>query len=197
MLIVLLALPAFFFLFLKQFGVNHYDLPYFYPLTDSDGNVLFEGPDTAYYRIEESLGLDDQGDTVRADFLDDRVSFFFLRSREREETVKQIEAENRIIEKLNHADEVVFLVDREWRGDVKASDRKIVSLAGGDDGAFPWGRILKTESDVSRTFSKNVSLVLVDGSRRIRGYYNISDPDDFDRAVAEARILIYQKEINQ
>lgn len=195
MLIVLLALPAFFFLFLKLFGTNHYDLPYFHPVTDSAGQVRLNGADTVYYSIEGPLGLDYQGDTVFADLLEGQVTFFLIPDRSPGETVRRKEAEARFIGKFGGPDNVLF-VGRKKKDDHPDAFPETVRWVDDTAGSIPgWGEILKTDIPGLRTFSKDISLVLVDGKRHIRGYYDLSDQDEFDRAVAEGRILLYQKEI--
>jgi protein SCO1/2 len=51
MLTLVLALPALIVLFLHGFAENHFQLPYFVPLTDSSGRIVMNGQDTLFYQV--------------------------------------------------------------------------------------------------------------------------------------------------
>ncbi|MCD8539220.1 MAG: SCO family protein [Leadbetterella sp.] len=50
-LFVLLGIPVLTFIFLKLFGKNNFDLPYFFPETGEDGEVKVMGTDTVFSRM--------------------------------------------------------------------------------------------------------------------------------------------------
>lgn len=196
MLIVLLAFPAFFFLFLRTCGTNHYDLPYFHPLADSADRVVVDGKDTVYYRVSGVLGITSAGDTVTADLLEGRVNAFYRGGDNPAMEAHLAEERTRLVERLAKEENFQFLerAGRENREDTPGA--AVVRLAAAGDESR-WEDILKIDekNNSSGTLYGNSSLVLVDGARHIRGYYDLSDPDDFDRALAEIKILLYQKKL--
>jgi protein SCO1 len=50
-LILLLVIPASVFIFLKTFGENTFSLPYYLPVVDEKGDVLFSKGDTVFYTV--------------------------------------------------------------------------------------------------------------------------------------------------
>lgn len=189
MLIVLLALPAFFFLFLKTCSTNHYDLPYFNPEYGPGNRVLLNGSDTVYYKVSGVIGVDPKGDTVLSEVLDGYVNVFFTGSGDPGTKERLEEEKERLIGRLGDAGHVQYL---EKGTDMTARGR--IRLENAPD----WETLLKMgkSNGESRTFSPEASLVLVDGRRHIRGYYDLLDADDFDRAIAEIKILLYQEKIS-
>lgn len=196
MLIVLLAFPAFFFLFLRGCGTNHYDLPYFYPLSDSAGNIVFEGADTVYYRVSGLLGFTPGGDTVTSDVLNGRVNAFYPGGSKPAEGDHMGEEKSRLLERLEKEGDFQFLERAGWEVQEDRSAPAVIRLTAADS-ANPWEGILKIDQKNASggTNHENSLLVLVDGERHIRGYYDLSDPEDFDRALAEIKILLYQKSL--
>ncbi len=196
MLIVLLAFPAFFFLFLKTCGTNHYDLPYFHPLADSAGRVVLNGTDTAYYRVSGVLGVTPRGDTVTSGLLGDKISAFYLGGSHDPAGENRLSEDNksRLLEILSGEKDFQLLeITGEQDAEVGAALIKIRS------GSVPdrWEEVLKIDEKPGSegTLYASSSLVLVDGEGYIRGYYDLSDTDDFDRAIAEIKVLSYQKRI--
>ncbi len=195
MLIVLLALPAFFFLFLRTCATNHYDLPYFHPLADSAGRVIFDGKDTVYYQVSGVLGVTLGGDTVTSRVLGGKITAFYLGGDSDGEN-RLSEYKSRLVEIL--ANERDFqLLERIRSGHDGSGEVPAVIRVESGTGLGSWESILKIDekNGSAGTLYENSSLVLVDGERYIRGYYDLSDTDDFDRAAAEIKILSYQKKI--
>ena len=153
MLIILLALPAFFFLFLKVLGTNHYDLPRFHPLRDAAGSIVTDHGDTAYYAITSPLGLDIGGDTVDAGVLDDHFTFFLT-----EPPVKgsrYADAATRLFERVRRDEGVQFIAkggSASWPEDVQGLIviDSAVALAPGWDALLRLGAE-KTEAELFRT----------------------------------------------
>ncbi len=195
MLIVLLAFPAFFFLFLKTCGTNHYDLPYFHPLPDSVVRDASGRADTAYYEVSGVLGITPDGDTVTSGVLSERITAFYPGGSNPEKEEQLSEVRNRLLEILAKEKDFQLLERTGSRpGEVRAG---VIKVNAGPDSTSSWETILKTNENngSSGTLYENSSLVLVDGKRHIRGYYDLLEADDFDRAVAEIKILLYQKKI--
>lgn len=197
MLIVLLAFPAFFFLFLKTCGTNHYDLPYFHPLADSAGRVVFDGADTVYYQVSGVLGVTPRGDTVTSRRLEGKITAFYLGGSS--DPVK----ENRLSEDRSRLLEILSgekdfqLLERTGEQDVEAGGGPALITIKSGSAPDHWEEVLKIgeKPGPEGTLYAAGSLVLVDGEGYIRGYYDLSDTDDFDRAIAEIKVLSYQKKI--
>lgn len=197
MLIVLLAFPAFFFLFLRTCGTNHYDLPYFHPVTDSDGHVTLNGADTVYYQVSGVLGITPGGDTVTSQSLEGKITAFYLGGGDDGAKESRLsEDKGRLLEIL--ANEKDFqLLERTWDRDEEIGGGPAPVKIRSGSSAESWEEVLKIggKPGPAGTLYANSSLVLVDGEGYIRGYYDLSDTDDFDRALAEIKILSYQKKI--
>ncbi|GAA4447305.1 hypothetical protein GCM10023091_41950 [Ravibacter arvi] len=198
MLIVLLALPAFFFVFLKLFGSNHYDLPYFHPLRDPGNRVLMNGADTVYYALSEPLGRTGAGDTLTAGVLESHINLFLLPARLEGTGERRVAAVERLEERLKDvADVQLFVLDTPGRDTLASAQFPGLAVTSLQLSAPAWTTLLKLDnlSTVEGTLTHATSLVLVDGKRHIRGYYDVLNPDDFDRVLAEVKILAYQKKM--
>ena len=198
MLIILLALPAFFFLFLRGCTTNHYDLPYFNPLTDSNGRILVDGVDTIYYRVSGVLGVTPGGDTVTSLSLSEKISVFYLdKGGSEHEKSHLAEDRKRLLQLLEKEKDFQLLerVAESPRPDREPAVIRLYRLKDSDS----WERILKTNQNhnLDGTLSQISSLVLVDPKGYIRGYYDLADTDDFERAVAEIKVLLYQKKLER
>lgn len=79
-LFVLLGIPVLTFIFLKLFGKNNFDLPYFFPETDESGEVKMIAEDTVFSRLSPFTLLNTNGDstTVQPGQIT-VVNFFFSR----------------------------------------------------------------------------------------------------------------------
>jgi len=196
MLLALLAAPAFFFLFLKTCGTNHYDLPYFHPLKDAAGHVILKGSDTVYYQVSGVLGIAPDGDTITSAILEGHVNAFYLGPGNPEIGDRSTENRNRILDRLASEDTFQF-IERVAQPDMKGyASPAVVTVKEASD-LNRWEDLLKVgkKYGTNGTFYENSSLVLVDSERYIRGYFDLSDPDDFDRSIAEVKVLLYNKRL--
>ena len=82
-LIAILVVPASIFLFLKFFGNNRFDLPYYMPKISEQGEVVVENGDTVFHQVPSFSLVDQQGKTFTSQtYLKGKfyvVSFFFSR----------------------------------------------------------------------------------------------------------------------
>lgn len=79
-LIAILGIPVLAFIFLKLFGRNTFDLPYFFPQLDDSGEVVMSKGDTLFTTAPSFRLLDTKGDSVQVDTGTVRVvNFFFSR----------------------------------------------------------------------------------------------------------------------
>jgi protein SCO1/2 len=91
LLLLVLVIPALAFLFLKNFGQNHYSLPRYIPRMDSTtGNVVMETrlvegkeiTDTVFHTIPDFQLTDQHNNTVTSQVIKDKIhvaDFFFAR----------------------------------------------------------------------------------------------------------------------
>lgn len=79
-LFAILGIPVLTFIFLKLFGKNNFDLPYFFPETDDSGEVMIVEQDTVFSRMAPFTLVNTQGDstTVQPGGVT-VVNFFFSR----------------------------------------------------------------------------------------------------------------------
>lgn len=79
-LFAILGIPVLTFIFLKLFGKNNFDLPYFFPETDESGEVKTIGKDTVFSRMTPFTLVNTKGDsTVVQPGRITVVNFFFSR----------------------------------------------------------------------------------------------------------------------
>ncbi len=194
-LVLMLAIPVGIILFLHSFGRNEYDLPVFHeqglescqtgtvphtitdfslfsPISGNITNNILDGRITVvnFFEVPCTANCPDVFDELA------NLQNIFAD----EETVKTLSISRGLVLKdtlLNFIekyqsdpDKWLFLMEKQAR---------VLDLAkcGFGLGSFAEGHALET-------------VVLVDGEKRIRGYYNISDPDEADRLVLEIRILL-------
>lgn len=197
MLIILLAFPALFFIFLKTCGTNHYDLPYFHPVVEPSGEVSLKGQDTVYYQVSGVIGLGVADDTILSKVLDNKVNVFFGVDPNAEKNTRWEIHQNRLIEKLSNETDVAYY-ERYSNTSNDFEFNPVITYVQEIEGeSTNWESIFKLNetSANGRTFLLHQTLILVDGQRRIRGYYNLADSDELDRALAEIKILLYQRKI--
>ncbi|MFN3784695.1 MAG: SCO family protein [Spirosomataceae bacterium] len=81
-LIALLVVPASVFIFLKVFGENKFNLPYFMPVIQDNGEVLISNGDTVFHQIPNFELINQEANTINSGEFKDKiyvVSFFFSR----------------------------------------------------------------------------------------------------------------------
>jgi protein SCO1/2 len=63
-LITILVVPALVYVFLKNFGSNRFDLPYYFPVLDESGEVKIINGDTTFSKAPEFKLLKENSDTL-------------------------------------------------------------------------------------------------------------------------------------
>jgi protein SCO1/2 len=202
-LIALLMVPAFVFLFLKGFTTNHFDLPYFRPLTDSSGRfVLNNYADTVYKpvtgwhftRNEAILSEKDlRGKWVVVGNMYANCS----------DSCKQVLTNLKRVETLTVSMPGLLLVTlTDSRKNVERSFKELELsenkswwiLEGSSDemaSALESLYIDDEKNTVNQTISASQELVLLDEMGFVRGRYDGLDPEEIDRLMAEIKILEY------
>jgi protein SCO1 len=77
-LLATLALPAFVFLYLKFFAYNRFDVPYYFPLLNEEGEATVINKDTVFYRFPEFKFEDQNGKMAGVKRGDLNIVYFFF-----------------------------------------------------------------------------------------------------------------------
>ncbi|GAB2783172.1 hypothetical protein GCM10027275_28830 [Rhabdobacter roseus] len=199
LLIIVLVVPVLVFLFLKLFGTNHFDLPYYFPLTDPrTGEVSKAGEDTLYYRVSNFTLQTVDGQAIDEKSLNGKVIVAHTTSGCDEGTCQKVLAQvQRVSTLASTIDNLRVLTI--LPAEVDSSTQQIMT------GYKAQGWLVQNEDEMSaeRIFKLNESpstnqtipltsrLVLIDPQGYIRGYYDALNPEDVDRLMVEIKILDY------
>ncbi|SDK39347.1 protein SCO1/2 [Catalinimonas alkaloidigena] len=193
-LVALLVLPVFLYLLLVGFGKNRYDLPVITTFTDSlrtdtihiekapafslpqlDGTILEGSALDGHVYIAHFVSVPCQGSCEKVMTELKRVQEFF---RDQPEVVILTHAAGQAREAVA-LQQTYAAVPPQWKI-VTGSPAMLQQLA-------RQGYGLVSDPD------RDTTLVLLDGTRRIRGLYLGTDPKEVDRLLVEAEILVQQK----
>lgn len=201
LLFILLALPAFIYIFLRVYGKNTYRIPVYYSVgVDSKG-------DSVYKTIPDFEFLNQQGEKVTQKDFKGKIyvtDFFFTTCK----TIcpKMSSNLNKVYQAFKDSPDVLFLshtVDPEtdsvqvlndYAAMFKADSKKWVFVTGEKkklyDIARNGYRITAMEGDGGPDdFIHSEKFVLVDKQGRIRGYYDGTDPKQVERLITEIKVL--------
>jgi len=186
-LFVLLGIPFVIYLFLKFFGDNNYAIPIFYKegVSSTKCNFDFRGQ----YLIPDPVGFENSNMPMMK--LNDHPTVFFVYSLLNQFTDFTFTEITRIATIKLSPSRI------EWVGltDVEAAEinENIIYLKGSSTALMDYmkcGLLVENESGGPDVFSK---LVLVDSKKRIRGYYDGSKFEEYDRLLTELIILLAEK----
>lgn len=219
-LAILLIAPVFVFLFLKFFGQNRFDLPYYFPELNQHGEVVKNGTDTVFHKIP-AFSLENQnGEKWGTAQLKDKivvVDFFFTRCG----TIcpKMTTQLTRVQKIFKNDDDVVLVsisidpkhdsssvlkaysekydvIEGKWYF-LTGNKKEIYDLAikGFKLPVADASEYDSTIKSVDETFIHSEKLLLIDKSGFVRGIYDGTDNEDVDRLMLEIKILrdVYKK----
>lgn len=209
-LLILLAVPVFIFVFLKSFGKNNYELPVFYEegVVSSLSNCNFN---SGLHTIPDFQFSSHNNHSVSEDILQDKITvvdFFFTSCPDICPVMsKQLSRVQEKFKKNNQVNILSFTVDpehdspevlREYAESFEATNSNWLFLTGKKENIYSLARcgfILPVEDgDGSpEDFIHSEKLILVDGQKRIRGYYDGTDREEVDRLILEINVLLSQK----
>jgi len=212
-LFAILGIPVLTFIFLKLFGKNNFDLPYFFPEIGDNGEVKVMAGDTVFSRMPPFTLVNALGDStaVRPGAIT-VVNFFFSRCG----TICPIANTNlvRIAEKFKNNPEVHFYgitVDPKYdtpavlKSYARAlgMDRLHYDLLTGDKkyiydlsiGAFRLPVADASEYDpkitqVDEMFIHSDKVMLIDQNGHFRGIYSGTQKSEMDRLKVEIKVLL-------
>jgi protein SCO1 len=206
-LLLLLVVPVFVFLFLKKFGKNHYSIRKYYPVAiDSTGKTS----DTTFHKIpafsltnQENENITEQdvrGKIVVADFIFTRCPTICPKmstqmTRVQDAFTKQNEVKLVSFSVDPERDSVEVLQDYARKYKVRSDKWNL--LTGNKKDIYDLARYgFKVSALMGdggpEDFIHTEKLILVDKEGIIRGYYDGTDPEEVDRLIVEAKILIYE-----
>ncbi len=214
-LVVILVIPALVFIFLKLFGKNNFDLPYYFPVINERDEVKIVKGDTVFNQAPAFQLISQNGDTLNSEELKGKIfvtSFFFSRCG----TICPPVNTNlsRVQENFKHEDLlklVSITVDpahdssevlKAYSSKYGALKDKWYFLTG--DKAYIYNLAIKgfklptadaSEYDkgiesIDETFIHSDKLLLIDGGGYFRGIYEGTDKDEINRLIVEIKVLL-------
>jgi protein SCO1 len=215
LLIVLLVVPAFIFIFLKLFGTNHFELPTYHPVLDAvSGKALLMDGDTVYYAVAGlSLSTLSDGLNQTEQVLTNKFSVVGYLPATCTDTCQRMVTQLKRIQELHETIAQVQILTLQ----PKPADTGGSPASNPDDlptTTDSWKvltgtqqqindamhRVFRLDAEVTmgrQTILPDKRLILVDGQRRIRGYYHALDPEDINRLMAEIKVLEYSKSLDK
>lgn len=212
MLVILLVIPIFIFIFLRSFGVNHFQLTTYYPIDYLEKEVQGKKVvDTVFHSVPDFKLIDQKGDSLKNTPSQNKilvVNFFFTRC----PGICPIITSNLTKVQESFVDDpnfqmVSISVDPDFdRAEVLAKyqekfkiDPKLWTLAtGNSDEIYKLGFYgFKLPADTIDKTLHSEKVVLLDKKRHIRGYYTGTDKTEIDRLITEAKILQHEYKLSE
>lgn len=216
-LIAILGIPALAFVFLKIFGQNNFDLPYYFPAIDDGGEVVVQNGDTTFATIPHFTLINQNGDSV--EYQPSKitaVNFFFSRCGTICPAVNGNMAH--VAETFRKNSSVRFMgisVDPKYdKPEVLKTyskslgiDKLQYDLLTGDK-AYIYNLSIKNFKlpvsdaseynenikDIDEMFIHSEKVLLLDKQAHVRGIYDGTDKEDMDRLKVEIKVLLSQEE---
>ncbi|TAG52152.1 MAG: SCO family protein [Cytophagales bacterium] len=205
---ILLILPVLVYLFLKNFGENHYRLPYYFPTEISEPNEKGK-IDTTFHVIPDFKAINQNKDSVSLANFENQilvVDFFFTRCPGIcPKMTSQLTRIQEIFKDKKEVSILSFTVDPEF--DSPEVLTKYAQKFGID--IQTW-QLLKTNtkvevfnlgfygfkvpSDTVDKFLHSEKIILVDKQKHIRGFYSGTEKKEVDRLTTEIGVLLYEYE---
>jgi protein SCO1 len=211
----LLVVPVLAFLFLKGFGTNHYDLPYYFPELNDEGDALVQKGDTVFRKVPDFRLKTQEGKTISQRDLDNSVyvaNFMFTSCQgvckkmtsqmtrvqdkfKKDSSVKivsySVDPQRDSVEALKNYAAMYNADPSKWYF-LTGSKKEIYDLA--QHGYF---LPVQESNDGTVDFVHSEKFMLVDRDKHIRGIYDGSSQKDVDRLLTEIEILQYGYKQNE
>jgi protein SCO1/2 len=208
MLGLLLLVPVLVFLLLKGFGTNHYDLKYYYPEMDDEGNAIVQKEDTTFRKIADFHLTSQSGKPVSQKDLQNKVfvaNFFFANC---QGICKKMTSQmTRVQEKFKNNPDVKlvsYTVDpardsvealQEYASQYGADPDKWYFLTGPKKEIYDLAinsYLLPAQENNDGTvdFVHSEKFLLVDKDKHVRGIYDGTSQKDVDRLLTEIDVLL-------
>lgn len=202
LLLLLLAIPVFFVLFFELFSTSHYAVPVYYENgidslqqcepTNNVHQVNYSQEQIGITPLTETLSATDKLTVVYSLPLDCDIHCQLL-----------LEELSRLQNIFDPETLLRFLFITE---NSTGSEKLIAETF--DQNRLEWLLLGGTEADIPSflqcelllprsTIPIEETIVLVDEERRIRGYYQGTSTEEVDRLIAEIKILLYSRDVNE
>ncbi len=216
-LLAALGIPVFVFLFLKFFGKNNFDLPYFFPVIAENGEVKVINGDTIFHQ-PPSFQLFDQNKRsfeynpskggIRI------LSFFFSRcgticpttnsnlNRVQEKFKDKISIISITVDPVYDTPEVLNVYAKKYQDKLGlwyflSGDKKYIynlAIKGFKLPVADANEYDQNIKSIDETFIHSDKLLLIDDRGFIRGIYSSTDKFEIDRLVVEIKVLLTKVE---
>lgn len=215
-LVLVLVVPALVFLFLKNFGQNHYSLRTYYPVKVD--TIVVDGEeklDTAFHVIPPFDLVSQSGEKITNSTFDNSIyvaDFFYTKCpnvcpkmSSQLSRVQDAFENNEDVKILSHTVDPNFdstKVLSDYGSAYGAKEGKWFFVTGDKKQIYDLARygyfVSATEgTGGSEDFLHSEKFVLIDKEGHIRGYYNGTDSEEVDRLILEIRILLYQDNVKK
>lgn len=216
-LIAILGIPVLAFIFLKLFGRNTFDLPYYFPVLDDSGEVLMADGDTVFTTAPSFTLLDAKADSVTVDTGSIRVvNFFFSRCgticpvantlmaqvAENFKGNTSVQFYGISVDPKYDTPEVLHTYSRALGLDglnyrLLTGDKKYIydlSIQGYRLPVADASEYDNTITDIDQMFIHSDKVLLIDKRGYFRGIYSGTKKDEMDRLKVEIKVLLSQDE---
>lgn len=217
-LIVLLGVPVLLYIFLKSYGINHYDLKYYFPIDiqtkEIDGKMV---DDTIFHKVSDFHFKDQAGHDVSqknfegkiyvADFIFTTCGSICPKMTYQMGRVQEMFKNSPDVKIISHTvdpetDSVPVLAQHALKN--KAIPDKWYFVTGDKQALYDMGQkqyfvstLQDTTLPIGEQFIHSDKVILVDKNKYVRGIYNGTDPKEIDRLIIEIKILQHGYELNQ
>ncbi|MCE7043990.1 hypothetical protein [Dyadobacter sp. CY312] len=179
LLIVTLVIPALIFTFLRFFATNHYNVPFYHPVTDTQGLIRGNNGDTLFYTVSgEKLALN--GNLTVVSYLSEQCDDSCRVMRDNLNRIYALQEGVKGLELLSLHERTVS-----DSSVAKAGWRNIQLSSHDRDSILKWNEFV----DTKKIGAPENRWMLIDRDGHIRGYYNGADSEETDRLMAEIKIL--------
>lgn len=207
---ILLLVPIFLFLFLKEFGTNHYTLPTYYPeINEATEMPVVNNGDTIFQKIPDFRFISQEGKTITQSDLNNSVyvaNFFFASC---QDICKKMSAQMvRVNEAFRNNPQVKlvsYTVDPErdsvavlkrYAEMYQADPAKWLFLTGSKKELYDLAQKGYKVSAMQAPgtvpdFIHSEKLILVDKDKHVRGIYDGTNSQDVDRLITEITVLLH------
>jgi protein SCO1/2 len=192
LLLILLAMPVFFYLFLQKFGENEYKIPVYY---QQGTNPLPGCNESAKPHIISPYFLEDPCREWNCSFIKNKLAVFsFSKAGCSTKALNEVARVCNVYRDQPLFHSVTLAVDGSITKDLVNQQSELYSLPANVWSWWIYDSSVETLVKCGFNLDLDCSLVsqviLVDQEKQIRGYYNADDPEEMDRLVTEFEILI-------
>lgn len=197
LLLVMLAVPVIFFLFLKGFGENHYSVPVYYQhgVPSDTSDCHFEDRE---HVVNMMTFWDDQSQNPKRNIFDKKLSVIDIDVQSVNPSDKAGYPLNRVADHFSKESAVQFILIRTGpninQDKQSTTNDRFIDIYVNKEKITEFARCELILLDFpDKIVPGTRRFVLVDPGGRIRGYYPESDFDEIDRMILEMKIILREE----